>query len=301
MMRARAVTSLAFVTLLAAHSAAAASNELLLRAEGLYKNAEYEEALLALDQMATDPASADYVEASEYRVFCLIALDRKDDARRALETLVLRDPFYQMRTGAAPRVRALFTDVRQAVLPALVQRTYADAKAAYDRRDPAAATAFERVIELLDDPVFAAKPELADLRIVTAGFRDLSKAFAPAPAASAVPTPPAAGAVASEPAVPAARVAYRDGDAGVVAPVPVNQSIPAFTLATALKTPLEGAVEVLIDESGTVVSAGMSVAIHPRYDQQLTRAATSWKYIPAQKDGKAVPFRKIVRVRIVPD
>lgn len=300
MTRARAILPLAFVALLAAESAALASSELLLRAKDLYRTAAYEEALVTLEQMTSDAASADFVEASEYRLYCLIALGRTDDARRAVERLIERDPSYQMRDQASPRVRALFTEVRQALLPVLVQRAYTDAKAAFDRKDPASAARFERVIDLLNDPDVASKPALADLRIVTSGFLDLSKAFVPPPPPAAAPAPVPAAAT-SDASVPRPRVVYREGDAGVVAPVALNQNIPAFTLTRELKAPPEGALELLIDESGTVTSAAMSVSIHPRYDEQLVKMARSWKYVPAQKDGKPVPVRKVVRVRIVPN
>jgi hypothetical protein len=300
MTRARTILPLAFVALIAAESAALASGELLVRAKDLYRSAAYEEALTALEQVTSDTRSPDYVEANEYRVYCLIALGRTDDARHAVETLVERDPFYQMRDQASPRVLALFTDVRQALLPVLVQRAYTDAKAAFDRKDPGSAKQFERVIELLNDPDVAARPALADLRIVTTGFLDLSRNFTPPPPAPTPSPAPAAPATAPSPAAPA-RVVYREGDAGLVPPVALSQNIPPFTLSRELKAPPEGALELLIDETGSVVSAAMSVSVHPRYDQQLIKIASSWKYLPAQKDGKPVPVRKVVRIRIVPN
>ena len=107
-----------------------------------------------LDQIASESSGAARVEANEYRLFCLIALDRKTDARVAIESMVNADPFYQLSPEqASPRVRTMFKDIRQSLLPGLVQREYASAKAAFDRQDPESAGQFDRVLRLLEDPL----------------------------------------------------------------------------------------------------------------------------------------------------
>jgi len=155
------------------------ASEELTRAKGLYQSAAYDDALTVLNGIS-DPAEA--VEVHQYRVLCLIALDRRDEAKQAMATLVGVAPLYHLpEEETSPRVRAMFADVRKATLPALVQRAYADAKAAFDRKDADAAARFDRVLELLKDPDVAAEPSLADLSTIATGFRDLSKAAAAPP------------------------------------------------------------------------------------------------------------------------
>ena len=47
----------------------------------------------------------------------------------------------------------MFKDIRQSLLPGIVQREYAAAKTAFDQQDPESADQFERVLKLLDDPL----------------------------------------------------------------------------------------------------------------------------------------------------
>ena len=155
----------------------AADDDLLGRAKDLYRSAAYDEALGVLDSIASSTPLVDSVEVNEYRVFCLVALDRKEEARNAITALVSANPSYQLSEAqASPRVRAAFKEVRQSLLPSLVQHAYADAKAAFDRKDPQAATGFEGVLTLLHDPDLASSSEFADLAVVAAAFRDLSAA-----------------------------------------------------------------------------------------------------------------------------
>jgi TonB family protein len=301
---ARAIVLLVFIASQVFASALVAGNDLLLRAKDLYRNAAYEEALAALDQITNAAAAPEYIEASNYRLFCLIALGRKDEARSAIELIVNRDPFYQMPTEqASPRVRTLFTEVRQALLPEIVQQAYTDARAAFDRKDPTSAARFQRVIDLLNDPDIASRPALGELRIVTSGFRDLSKEFAQPQTPVPTVASPASVASVPGPSGSSSRVVYREGEAGVIAPIPLNQKVPvlAITDASALRASPQGTLELIIDENGTVVSATIAESIHPKYDQQLLKAATSWKYVPARKDGAPVSVRKFVRVRVVPN
>jgi TonB family protein len=308
---------LATIVVLAVSTTAAASDETLARAKDLYRSAAYDEALVVLDQIAIESSGVARVEVNEYRLFCLIALDRKTDARVAIESLVNADPFYQLSPEQAPpRVRTMFKDIRQALLPGLVQREYASAKAAFDRQDPEAAGQFDRVLKLLEDPLVTQTPALTDLRTVASGFRDLSKArppkveSAPAPQvvaqvqpAPAIPTPPAesASAAVNTPAVSTRSGPYRDGDADVVPPVVLNQALPQWIVPQGTRPAAwqpEAVVEVTIDESGSVVSAVLRKGFHPSYDPQLIKAALSWKYEPARRAGTPVRFVKLIAIRL---
>lgn len=284
---------------------AAASDETLERVRELYRSAEYEQALAVLDQGTADPALAGSLEAREYRVFCLIALGRIDEARASIESLLNVDPFHEV-AQASPRVRSLFAEVRQAVLPRMAQRAYADAKAAFDRQDPQSADRFARVLALLDDPDLAGVPTLTDLRTVAAAFRDLSEArvarIAAPPAARVAASAAAPAVAASAPAADAAPpVVYREGEADIVPAEPVQQSVPSWvpprlTNGADPRTP-QGVLEVIIDEQGAVTSARVIQSFHPVYDAQLVKAAMSWKYKPARRGGTPVRSAKVVNVR----
>jgi TonB family protein len=264
------------------------ASEELTRAKDLYRSAAYDEALTILNGLPPATEAAEAMEAREYRVFCLVALDRRDDARKVISELITADPLYTMsENDASPRVRTMFTEVRRTLLPVVAQRSYAEAKALFDAKDPKAAAAFDRVLAILRDPDLAGNTTLADLATIASGFRDLSKALATVPP----PTPPAA-----TPPAPATAPPIRVASSAIV---------PAVTLSQVLPTPQirderewTGEVEVTIDENGRVVSARMSKPIHPVYDQQLLRAAMSWTYRPAQRDGVPTTFVKLIPIHV---
>ena len=314
-----------FASILAvAVSASVAASDELARAKDLYRSAAYDEALTALDQAATETSGPARIEASEYRIFCLIALDRRAEARVIIESMVKGDPFYQLSADqAAPRVRTLFKEIRQSLMPGLVQREYAAAKAAFDRQEPEAATQFERVLKLLDDPMVTPTPALADLRTVASGFRDLSRARVPkaeaTPAAPAAPvvaqmqtapvTPPpavqnsvpAASARTASTAARSGPVVYRDGDADVVPPIPIKQVLPQWVVPQGTRPGAwqpEGVIELTIDESGDVVNVFLRKPFHPSYDPQIVKAAMGWKYEPARKGGVPVRYVRMIAVRL---
>jgi TonB family protein len=318
MIAVRCSSLLATILVLALSTAAAASDEALARAKDLYRSAAYDEALAALDRVAAESEDAIKVEANEYRLFCLIALDRKADARVVIESMVNADPFYQLSTDqASPRVRAMFKDIRQSLLPTLVQREYNTAKTAFDKQDGDATEQFDRVLKLLEDPLITQTPALTDLRMVASGFRDLSRARAPkvefagatAPvvaqtqAAPVAPAPAQANAATAAPASPARSgpPIYREGDAEVVAPVTINQDLPQWVMPQGTRPGAwqpEAIVEVTISESGDVVNVVLRKQFHPSYDQQLLKAAMNWKYEPARRAGVPVRYVKLVAVRL---
>src|SRR5262245_31980344 len=203
---------------------AAAGGDALMEAKALYQAASYDEALALLDGLKPGNAGGNPAEVEEYRLYCLLALDRKDEAVKAVVAIVSTNPEYQLsETQASPRVRAVFRETRRSILPDIVNRTLNDAKAAFARTDPAASEKFEHVLRLLADPDLQDNPTTADLKTVVNGFRDLSRS-------SATPAPPAAPVVAatpnSQPTIPATRrdegITQRPAPAGngeLVAPV----------------------------------------------------------------------------------
>ena len=295
--------ALACAMVVATCAVAHAADAQLDHAKELYRSAAYDEALGVLDALRATAPSTDNLEVNEYRVFCLVALDRKDEARRAITALITANPFYDLSEAqASPRDLGVFKEVRKSLLPSLVQSTYAEAKAAFDRKDPQSAAGFERVLALLRDPDIASNSDLADLAIVASAFRDLSAArelVAAAPPAT--PTVPARDAISTPIDIvarskPADTLVHRDGEPNLVPPRVISQTLPQSRIAD--RNLWTGAVEVLIDESGKVVSARMAMPVQPAYDKQLIEAALNWKYRPALKDGVPARYIKIINVRL---
>jgi TonB family protein len=297
----------AWSIVLASHVGA---QDALARAKDLYLSAAYDEALVLLEQLKSQPPPA-APEVEQYRMFCLLALDRRDEARKAIENIVTTDPLYRpSETQTSPRIRAVFQDTRKALLPTLVQRKYAEAKTAFEKKDPKALAQFEQVLTLLDDPDLKGTPQLSDLRTVVSGFRDLSKAMAtplPAPA----PPPIAASAVAQRPAIEPGRAttATDSGSdraanfaAGFTPPIVISQPLPPWAPPNPVdrRTLFKGLIEVTIDENGSVTSATLQQSVHPLYDDKLLAMARTWKYKPATRNGIPTSSLKVVEIRLQP-
>jgi tetratricopeptide (TPR) repeat protein len=283
-------------------TSARAGQEGLSHAKDLYASAAYDEALALLDRLPNDSAPAEKAEAAEYRVFCLLALQRSDDARTAIDAIVRADPFrLPTDSQASPRIRAVFQEERRKLLPEIVQRSYADAKAAFDKKDPQAVTAFDRLLSLLDDPDTKGLTGLGDFRTLASGFRDLAKAAAePSPAASTGPGPSASTPPA--PAPPARRI-YTESEPGVIAPAGVSQPTPHWRPPVAtVRAGLEykGILEVLIDEGGRVEAVTLREPIYPSYDGELIKMVRTWKFNPATKDGVPVRYLKLIEIKLRP-
>jgi TonB family protein len=185
----------------------------------------------------------------------------------------------------------------------IIQQKYTQAKAAYDRKDYAAAsTGFGQVLATMADPDVAseaARSPLSDMRVLAIGFQELSaKAAAPPPAPLPIvqtmppPPPPVA------PAAPAVPRVYTAEDRTVVPPQVINQTLPGFRGVT----PVEriGRIEVTIDETGAVESAVMTMSVNTSYDKMALAAARTWRYVPAKVDGTPVKFKKVVQVTVRP-
>src|SRR5262249_38981246 len=120
------------------------------RAKSLYVSADYDEALAVLDRLDDATPGADAMSIAEYRVFCLLALNRPDEARQGIDRILHDRPLYMpSENEASPRIQTVFRSARRDALPKIVLERYAAAKAAYDRKDPAAAQQFDDLIVLL--------------------------------------------------------------------------------------------------------------------------------------------------------
>lgn len=289
------------VCLLASVPATAAAQDALTRAKGLYASAEYEEALQLFESLSGRTPST---EVSAYHVFCLVALGRSTEARAAIQAIVRQDPLFRpSEAQASPRVRGFYEDVRRPLLPEVVRQLYAAAKSAYDRKDwQPALTDFDRVIALADE-ISETEPGLTDLRTLALGFRDLTKAaLAPPP-----PPPPPAPVVAPPPtpvsvktSVPSEKQVYGVDDFDVKKPMVLSQPMPPWRPTTPMeeKARFSGAVELLINEDGKVMTVKLIESVHPRFDAALLEIARSWTFKPATRDGKAVMYRYAVGVTL---
>jgi TonB family protein len=287
--------------------ATARAQDALSRAKDLYLSAAYDEALVVLEQLKSQPTPA-APEVAQYRVFCLLALQRSDEAHKAIEDIVTTYPFYHpSETETSPRIRSVFDETRRALLPGLVQKTYADAKVSFEKKDPKALTQFELVLKLLDDPDLKNMPQLADMRTVVNGFRDLSKAMSSAPTANAtkpadVPVPPRAESAPAQTAAVVDAPAPEGSPLGFTPPVVISQPIPRWTPPNDIdrRSAFKGLIEVMIDENGSVTSATIQQSVHPTYDEKLLAMARTWKYKPALRNGVPTSSVKVVAIQLQP-
>ena len=278
----------------------------LASAKMLYVSASYEAALLELN--STD-VTDDLDQVDTYRALCFLALDRQQDAERALETLVARKPLHTIsETEYSPRLVAMFHDVRKRALPAAARQLYSAAKLQYEAKAYASAAAkFKELFLVLSDSDLSDEGgKLTDLRELADGFLKLSeqKLVAVAPAVVAptpiAPTPTAPSVTPNAP--PALRRLYTAVDAGVRPPLVIQQAMPEWVPPQQSQylrnRAYSGRLEVVIDEQGTVEKATLVKSIWPTYDPMLLQATKTWKYQPAQMDGKAVKFVKSMDITV---
>ena len=147
-------------------------------ARGLYASAAYDDALTMLDGLRSSAERSAIGPIEYYRALCLLALGKPTDADSAIEAAVDAMPFAQpSASDSSPRVRAAFREVRRRVLPAIIEQRYDDAKAAFDRKDAAAAERFREVIKLVDEPDIqdiAGQPALSQIRALASDYFALS-------------------------------------------------------------------------------------------------------------------------------
>jgi hypothetical protein len=284
-------------------AATGAEQESIAAARDLYASAAYEDALAVLNKLTSAGRPAEEARAIEqYRAFCLLALGRTAEAEHAIESVVAAEPTYRPTNDLSPRVRNAFADVRRRVLPSIIQQKYAQARAAFDRKDFAvAATGFAETLETMNDPDVASaisQPPLSDLRTLALGFKDLAATAAAPPPPPPVTAPPAAPVEEPTPPAPKAPRIYSASDHEVTPPAVVRQDLPPYPGQVFL--PRQGVLEVLIDESGMVETALMRVAVANNYDSLAVAATRNWRYRPAMLNGVPVKYRKQVQVTLRP-
>ena len=294
------------VVLLVAGAARVYAQAPLDVARDLYATADYEKALTLLDDLISREMGPTRQEAELYRALCFLALGKRDDADRAVETIVQRDPLYRAPEDIAPRMRTAFGDAKKRLLPSIIQQHYNTAKAAFDAKDfGTAGEGFQRVLDAINDPDMkhaASQSPLVDLKTLASGFRDLSVQAVPKPppVEAILATPPPVPIVqAQSQAVSATRI-YSSLDNGVIPPVVIMQEFPKYP-GRVPQGGILGAVDIVIDQTGAVESASMQTPVLSGYDAMVMQAARSWRYQPARVNGQPVKFRKSIRITVVPD
>jgi len=301
----RAVAGHLVAAIILTMAEAAAAQGSLAAAREFYSAAAYDDALAMLNGLRTsDHRPEDGRVIDQYRALCLLALGRTDEATSAIQAVVAAAPsFHPSETEVSPSVRAAFRDVRRLMLPAIIQQKYAEAKAAFDRKNLAAASeGFKLVVELFADSDLGSagnQPPLSQLRSLALGFQDLSAAAAPptaAPLPARPPPPPPVAPAAPVPAPsrrPAPRRIYSWEDANVAPPTVVRQTMPVLGDMFVQR---QGIVEIIINETGLVETATMTLPVNAVYDGLVLAATKSWRYKPATVEGVAVKFRHSVQL-----
>jgi periplasmic protein TonB len=268
-------------------STAVFGQENLERAKALYGSAAYDDALGVLVRLRT--VDGPRAEVEQYRILCLVALGRVAEAEEAARAIVKTFPSFVPEAGEMPpRVVELFAKTRRELLPEIARTAYLDAKAALEKKDRAAALAgFEALVRLIDSAGADATGSLPELKILAAGFLDLSRAL-PVPAAETKTA-------ATEPVKP--------GKAPeIIPPIAVRQTMPQWVPSDAMsrQASFSGVVRVSISAAGRVDTAAIEKSVHPAYDRLLLQAARSWEYRPATSDGVPVPSEQLVQVQLKP-
>jgi hypothetical protein len=315
------------VGLVAVTAAARADQDPLNIAKDLYASAAYEEALSTLSRLTDARAGLPGVarQADQYRAFCLYALGRVSEAESVAESLIRREPLLQLDAAdASPRIEAMFVSVQKRILPGVIRERYRESRAFIDQKEYGAAEPrLADVRRLLAEAqrLGAWDEGLADLAELVDGFLALARsqsAPAPLPATAATNAPAPSAPAPSVPAPALATAApqppratagepigepriYHIEDADVRPPVAIFQSAPSaptelLTVVRALRKQM--VLIVLIDETGSVQKADVRGSIHPSYDSMLVRAARTWKYRPAMKNGVPVRYEKTVIVDV---
>jgi hypothetical protein len=296
------------VILICATSPVRGDQDALTAAKDLYASAAYEEALAAL--AGIDEASPEIARAvDQYRVSCLYALGRKAEAEEVAELLIQREPLVQL-DDAAPRIEAMFQDVRKRLLPRVIRAEYKIAKAAITEKDPARAkphlVAARNMIDEAEK-IGVRDDGLTDLQVLVDGFLDLvdtavAEQIQPAPSTTVTGASSQSAQGERELATQSRAVTavYGPEDQGVVPPSIVHQGVPQIPsdLVRFVAAPGRGVLEVVIDESGAVQATTMRRSLHPIYDAMVVTASRAWRYTPATKDGVPVKFRRTIVINL---
>jgi TonB family protein len=96
---------------------------------------------------------------------------------------------------------------------------------------------------------------------------------------------------------PAAQRIYSAQDGDVQPPSVIKQGLPEYDKR--LGPPLGvAALEVVIDETGSVELVLMRGSINPKYDAIAQETARGWRYKPATRNGVPVKYSKAIAINV---
>lgn len=281
-------------------------------AQDLYMAADYEGALETLARLEQTAAPGQAAEVARYRLLCLLALGKTEQAQVSAQTLVELAPFAQLsEDDVSPTVRARYDEWRLQRLPTVVRMGYAKAKESYARREySTAAKQFSDVQRLLLELDEKSKDEgaaLADLRVLAADFHQLS-VLAAQPKPEPPPPPVAPTPVPSAAAVPANAAAAAGLPPATVPLSPAAAPPPpsfsggasprvAASAASVASDPSPGAGITLAGLSVGPPSASSSRALVP--EPTASAAAPSPARVYTSTDSTVLP-PKVVRQTLPP-
>jgi TonB family protein len=280
-----------------------AQDDPLRTARDLYASAAYEEALAELARVGSSAATPTTTrETDAYRAFCLVALGRGAEAQQIAESLVRADPLLSIDRfpDASPRIATMFAAVRRRVLPQLVKDEYRTARAHALEDASDAKSRLLRVRELLGvaDQIGALDETLADVRMLVDGFLELARAGEPHNPVEATTAAAHASAAASS---PAAVVSTAADAPAITAPTAVYQPqprLPPTLLDLVRRLNRPAAIDVVINERGTVDEVIVTQSINAAYDALIVATARTWRYKPALKDGVPIRFVSPVVINV---
>ena len=293
-------TLAAILAVMGAASVATAQDDPLKTARDLYASAAYVEALaeLARVKSAPSPTPTTSRDTDTYRTFCLVALGRDTEAQAVAESLVRRDPTFSLEQlpDVSPRIAAMFASVRKRVLPLLIKDEYRIARTRAVDHEPDAESRLLKVRQLLDvaERIGVLDDTLKDVRLIVDGFLELVDAAQPRHATDEA-------APAATPALPPAGPVSTSADVDVVAPTPVFQpqpTIPPALLTLVRQLRRSGAIDVAINEQGTVDDVTVRQSLAPVYDRLIVAAARTWRYKPALKNGVPIKYVSTVVINV---
>jgi hypothetical protein len=273
----------------------AVAQDALNPARQLYASADYEGALTALDRVSASTGNEGEVakEVGKYRVLCLVALGRTNEADAMIEQMLKADPLYEPSLAdAPPRIRTAFTRVRDRILPSIARASYDEGKAAFDNKTfDVAVSKLEETMRILDQVGPGSKGDLADLRTLTKGFLDLSRAsLVSTPAGKSVADtskPTVADALATAPAAPQPAAPARSSAGSANGAAPKSGAASARS-STAVPASAAGA---------STRDAASSPAVSDRDPVVVQQAAPPFSYdaLPARS---RVEYRGVIEVEI---
>ncbi len=261
----------------------------------LYASASYQEALDVLVRVdGSDAPPALY----EYRALCLLALGRQQEAAAAFTTLVEREPLFQPDPASlSPSVRQLFEAARRRTLPGVVETHYRRARGAFESGDyRVAADEFRLVVHIVETiDVTDRGGSLGEFKLLAEGFGRLAgeklqpvsktgSAVAQSLTPSLAPTGVAGGLpVAVQPPL-------------IVPPVALSRRLPPWPDKLLVPLRAFATMELVIDASGAVVAARILESAQPVYDEMLVGVASTWRYQPATRNGRPIPYTMALRI-----